>query len=501
MAVSYLPSIEEVRGLSGRGNLVPVYREIAADLETPVSAYLKIARGPYSFLLESVEGGERLGRYSFIGTEPNRVMKTGIAGEADSYRDPLKDLELELGKVEFVSVPGLPGFQGGAVGYLGYECAAYFEKLPSPDRDEIGVPESLFMLTDTLLVFDHLRHRIAVVAHARLDGGINEAYRAACARIDELVRRLQGPVPPQPPRKAPPPDAGEVRSNFSEAAYCAVVERCKEYIRAGDIIQVVPSQRLSRRTTAAPFDIYRALRAANPSPYMYYLQLDDMQVVGTSPELLVKVEQGKVAVHPIAGTRPRGSDDSEDQALEKELLADEKERAEHIMLVDLGRNDVGRVSSPGTVNVEDLMSIERYSKVMHIVSHVTGELAPDTMPFDALRSCFPAGTLSGAPKIRAMEIIAEIEPTKRAVYGGTVGYVSFSGDLDTAIAIRTLLLKDGVAYVQAGGGVVADSVPLSEYKECLQKASAVLNAIDEAEAGFDGEAAPEVSYDGTPKTY
>ncbi|MBI2860798.1 MAG: anthranilate synthase component I [Chloroflexi bacterium] len=473
----YYPSLDEVRKLHRRGNLVPVYREITADLETPVSAFLKIARGDYSFLLESVEGGERLARYSFIGTEPSLVLSTG----GNEAVDPLLMIEQHFLPFRPVPVAGLPRFHGGMVGYLSYEVARYFERLPSPERDTLDLPESLMMLADTLLVFDHLTHKIKVVAHVHINGDVETAYAGACRRIDALVDRLGHPVPAQP--AAPGPSGHPVESNLSQSDFEAIVERAKEYIYAGDIIQAVLSLRLSRRTSASPFAIYRALRSINPSPYMYYLHLKDFHIVGASPELLVRVEDGVVSNHPIAGTRPRGKDPGQDQALEEELKNDEKERAEHIMLVDLGRNDIGRISEPGTVEVTQLMDIERYSHVMHLVSHVQGRLRKGLSQFDALRASFPAGTVSGAPKIRAMEIIAGLEPDKRGPYSGAVGYFDFSGNLDTAIAIRTFVIKDGVAYVQAGAGIVADSVPEREYQECLNKAQALLAAIKQAEAG------------------
>lgn len=473
----YYPTLEEVKRLRKQGNLVPVYREIRADLETPVSAYLKIAQGNYSFLLESVEGGERLARYSFLGTEPSLILITG----GDNAVDPLRQVEEDFKRFQPVPIEGLPRFHGGMVGYLSYEVARYFEKLPSPDNDPINLPESLMMLADTLLVFDHLTHTIKVVAHAHIDGDVEVAYREAIKRIDELAERLRQSIPqqvPAPPRPAYP----QLTSNMSKQRYQANVIKAKQYIFDGDIIQVVPSQRLSRRTNASPFAIYRALRSINPSPYMYFLHLGDFHIVGTSPELLVRVEDGVVSNHPIAGTRPRSRDNSRDRALEEELKNDEKERAEHIMLVDLARNDVGRISEPGTVEVTQFMDIERYSHVMHLVSHVQGKLREGFSQFDAMRACFPAGTVSGAPKIRAMEIIAELEPDKRGPYAGAVGYFDFSGNMDTAIAIRTIVIKDGIAHVQAGGGVVADSIPEREYQESLNKAQALLTAISQAEA-------------------
>jgi len=455
---------------------VPVYREIMADMETPVSAYLKIARGDYSFLLESVEGGEQLARYSFLGTEPSLILKT----DRENPVDPLLPIERALGRFQLVPVSGLPRFHGGMVGYLGYEVAGYFERLPSPDPDPLGLPESVMMLVDSLLVFDHLTHKIKVVSHAHLDGDFEAAYYEATRKIDNLVARLSQPVPTQPPLPARSL-APQVSSNLTRARFEAGVAQAKEHIYAGDIIQAVLSQRLAKSVKAHPFALYRALRSLNPSPYMYYLQLGDFHIVGSSPELLVRVEDGIVSTHPIAGTRPRGKSPAQDVALAEELRHDEKERAEHIMLVDLGRNDIGRVSEAGTVEVSQLMDIERYSHVMHLVSHVRGRLKAGLTQFDALRACFPAGTVSGAPKIRAMEIIAELEPDKRGPYAGAVGYFGFSGNMDTAITIRTSVIKDGVAYVQAGAGIVADSIPEREYQESLSKAQALLMAIEQAE--------------------
>jgi anthranilate synthase component 1 len=457
---------------------VPVFREIKADLDTPVSAYLKIARGKYSFLLESVEGGERLARYSFLGTEPSKILITG----GPQASDPLALIEREFKRFKPVAVEGLPRFHGGMVGYLSYEAARHFEKLPSPEDDPIGLPEAVFMLADTLLIFDHLAHVIKVVSHVKIDGDIERSYKKATAKIDNLVARLQQPVP-APESGKTSTKKSKTQSNLTQKQYEAIVKRMKKYIYDGDIIQAVPSLRLARRTNASPFAIYRALRSVNPSPYMYFLHLDDFDIVGASPELLVRVEDGVVANHPIAGTRPRSRDNKQDRALEKELKKDEKERAEHVMLVDLARNDVGRISQPGTVKVTQFMDIERYSHVMHLVSHVQGKLRSGLTQFDALRAGFPAGTVSGAPKIRAMQIIAELEPDKRGPYAGAVGYFDFRGNMDTAITIRTIVVKDGTAYVQAGAGIVADSVPANEYQECLNKAQALLTAIDNAEAG------------------
>ncbi len=479
----YYPSLERVASYEGEANLVPVYREINADLETPVSAYLKVANGPYSYLLESVEGGERMARYSFIGTDPQKIIKTG-AGEELGAIDPLNPVEEMLSEYRLADVDYLDKFNGGAVGYISYDAVRYFEELPTPDVDPLGLPESIFMLSTTYLVFDHLRHKIKVVSHAHLKGDTRRAYKEAVGRIEEVVRRLKSfPTMPEPNLEMQT-DA-DIEFNMSREYYEDMVNKTREYIIAGDVIQTVVAQRMSRPTSAHPFQIYRSLRAVNPSPYMYYLDMDDFQIVGASPELLVQVVDGTVAVHPIAGTRRRGRDEAEDLELEEELRTDEKERAEHIMLLDLGRNDVGRVSKPGTVEVSQILDIERYSHVIHLVSHVTGELRDEYSNYDALRACFPAGTVSGAPKIRAMEIIAELEPDRRSVYAGAVGYFDFSGNMDTAIAIRTLVLKDGVAHVQAGGGIVYDSNPEDEYMETIHKASAVFKAIDQAEQEID----------------
>lgn len=494
----YFPTLEQVQTLAGQGNITPIYREIMADLETPVSAFLKVCRDePYSFLLESVEGGEHLARYSFMGTDPYLVLRLdkGIAQARQSggykqtiaYQDPLEVIASYLKAYKLVEPEGLsselPRFYGGAVGYLNYENVGYFERLPKPKSDPLGLPEAIFVFTDTVLVFDHLKRKIKVVSHVHLDGGdIAKAYAEATTRIERQVELLNGPVPLELLQgKVKGAVSGSVKSNKTQVEYEQMVVQAKEYIAAGDIIQMVPSQRLSRPTDAKPFNLYRALRTVNPSPYMYYLHFGECDVIGASPESLVQVEEGVVSTHPIAGTRPRGSNNAEDLRLAAELSADEKERAEHVMLLDLGRNDIGRVSAPGTVRVTELMAVENYSHVMHLVSHVEGQLRPELNAYDALRACFPAGTVSGAPKIRAMEIIAELEQTARNLYAGAVGYFSYSGNMDMAIAIRTMVLKDNVAYIQAGGGVVADSVPALEYIETLNKAKGVLRAIDEAE--------------------
>ena len=476
----YYPTLEEVKKHERDGNLVPIYREIIADLETPVSAFLKVNRGGYSFLLESVEGGQRLARYSFIGTEPYTVLTT----KGEDKTNPLPPVTEELKKYKTVPVSGLPRFCGGAVGYLAYETITRFEELPSPNHDPLGLPESLFMFVDTMLVFDHVTHKIKVLSHVHLDGDIEAAYQQAVDKIDNLVARLSQPLPPNQHNKAATHHMNgyKLSSNFSKEKFESSVLKIKQYITAGEAIQVVLSQRLAQRTDIAPFEIYRALRTINPSPYMFFLDFSDFHIIGASPEILVRVEDGLVMTRPLAGTRPRGKSPNEDLMLEQELRSDEKERAEHIMLVDLGRNDIGRVSEPGTVEVSDLMDVERYSHVMHLVTHVQGKLRYDMTAFDALRACFPAGTVSGAPKVRAMEIIAELEPEKRGPYAGAVGYFSFSGNMDMAIAIRTMVMTKGVAYVQAGGGIVYDSVPEREYEESMNKAQALLKAINQAES-------------------
>ncbi len=479
----YYPGLEEVKNRRAEGNLIPVYREIVADLETPVSAYLKIQNNSQSFLLESVEGGQRLARYSFIGTEPYRVLRV----KQEDHTDPLPLIRAEMEKYKTVPVDGLPRFYGGAVGYLAYETVTHFENIPSPPNDRFGLPEAVFLFTDTLLVFDHVSHKIKVLSHVHLDGDIEKSYHEATAKIDDLVARLNRPLKAEQQTRTgnPPADGaaaeGTPASSPSREEFEESVRKIKQYINAGEVIQVVLSQRMVRQTEAAPFEIYRALRTINPSPYMFYLDFADFQIIGTSPEILVRVEDGIVMTRPLAGTRPRGKTPAEDLRLEQELRRDEKEKAEHIMLVDLGRNDIGRVSQPGSVKVSELMDVERYSHVMHMVTHVQGRLSSDYSVFDALRACFPAGTVSGAPKIRAMEIIAKFEKEKRGPYAGACGYFSFSGNMDMAIAIRTIIMKGNTAYTQAGCGIVYDSLPEREYEETLNKARALVNAIDQAE--------------------
>jgi anthranilate synthase component 1 len=487
----YYPTVEELKRIKKcEGNIIPICREIVADLETPVSAYLKINRG-YSFLLESIEGGERLARYSFIGTDPYRTLVT----KKEDKVNPLPLIAAELNKYKLVPVYDLPRFCGGAVGYLSYEVATHFEKLPAPAKDPLELPESMFMFVDTLLVFDHITHKIKVLSHVRLDSNVEKSYEEAVEKIETLIARLKQPLPQtNTEHKVSSATNEHISSNFTREQFEASVKKAKEYITAGEAIQVVLSQRLVKPTAAGPFEIYRALRTLNPSPYMFFLDFKDFYLLGASPEILLRVEDGIVMTRPLAGTRPRGKNPSEDALLEQELRNDEKERAEHIMLVDLGRNDIGRISEPGTVEVSRLMEVERYSHVMHLVTHVQGKLRRGLTHFDALEACFPAGTVSGAPKIRAMEIIAELEPDRRGPYAGAVGYFSLSGNMDMAITIRSMIVKDGIAYVQAGCGVVYDSIPEREFVETMNKAKALLEATDQAEQSGSRGASNVTSY-------
>ncbi|HYT91387.1 MAG TPA: anthranilate synthase component I [Gemmataceae bacterium] len=492
----YRPSLAEFLELARHHSLVPVYRQLIGDTLTPVSAFCKIQEGDWAFLFESVIGGERLGRYSFLGSGPflrfqafdHRVLILEAAAPPREleHPDPLRLLEEILSAYRAPSLPGLPRFLGGAVGYAGYDAVRYVERLPKPPPDDRHLPDLCFALYDRMVIFDHINKTVAAVAHARIDAtDPHRSYEAACGRVDRLVERLQQGVADLQltditvhAHGSPP--VGFV-SNFAPGAYETAVEKCKEYIKAGDIFQVVLSQRLTTETRARPFDIYRTLRVVNPSPFMFYLKTGPLCLVGASPEIMVRVEGDRVTIRPLAGTRPRGKTEEEDDRLATELLADPKERAEHIMLVDLGRNDVGRVARYGTVQLSDVMTVERYSHVMHICSNVTGRLQPGKSAFDALRACLPAGTLSGAPKVRAMEIIDELEPCRRGPYGGAVGYVDFSGNMDTCIALRTMVLKGQTAYLQAGAGIVADSVPEREREETLSKAMGLLRALEIAE--------------------
>lgn len=494
----YHPTFEEFEsryaGTEG-ANIVPVYRQLLADVLTPVSALTKVGSDGHSFLLESVVGGEKIGRYSFIGSVPfltfkarrNHVSIVGGDEEGDyEVDDPMDELKKLLSRYRVAHVEGLPRFTSGAVGYFAYDVVRYTEDLPDAPSDTLGLPDIYVNFYDTMVIFDHIYKSVKVVHSVRTAGrSVREAYDEAIARIDEVCEQLRQPTVTLADDITP---TGEVTidytSNFTREKFCEVVDTCKEYIRAGDVFQVVPSQRLCARTDVDAFDIYRVLRVVNPSPYMFYLNFDDVKLIGSSPEVMVRVEDGQVTLRPIAGTRPRGRTEEEDQALAKELLADPKERAEHVMLVDLGRNDVGRVASFDTVKIDECMVIERYSHVMHIVSNISGRLEPGMDAFDTLRACLPAGTLSGAPKVRAMQIIDEVEPERRGPYGGAVGYIDFSGNMDTCIAIRTIVMVDDKAYVQAGGGIVADSVPELEYEETLNKARGLLRAIQVTEQIF-----------------
>ncbi len=491
---------EQFQELVDRGyNRIPVIREVLADLDTPLSTYLKLADGPYSFLLESVQGGEKWGRYSIIGLPCRtvlRVRKGHITVERDGELieearpgDPLAWLEDFHGRYAVPSPPGfpqMPRFTGGLVGYFGYDTIRYIEPrlAECPNPDTLDMPDIMLMVADEVLVFDNLAGRLYLVVHAEAD--VADAWEQAQARLETLVRTLRSAATDyRPEHRRREVTEDDFRFETSQEDFEGAVERIKRYIIDGDAMQVVPSQRMSTDYRAAPLDLYRALRCTNPSPYMYFLNLGDMYVAGSSPEILVRVEEGEVTVRPLAGTRKRGASEAEDQALEEELLADPKERAEHLMLIDLGRNDVGRIAETGTVEVTDQMTIERYSHVMHIVSNVSARLRPELSPMDVLRATFPAGTLSGAPKIRAMEIIDEMEPSRRGLYSGAVGYWSWSGNMDTAIAIRTALIKDGQVHVQAGAGVVADSVPSAEWEETLNKGRALIRAVAMAERGLD----------------
>lgn len=504
------PTREEFHARARCGNLIPVYREMLADRLTPVSAYEALTAGDnpeqsYAFLLESVEGGERIGRYSFLGSNPslifrskgreaniqeNGTIRTQAIAPGD---DPLTLIKQLMSRYRYVETPDLPRFCGGAVGFFGYDVVRFFEDLPDTNPDEMQSDDACFLFTDTLLIFDHVRHRILALCNAHVEensngdpeGKVDAAYDEALHKIEALISRLRAPHTPGVYRPAPDTAPVKVTAGFPRAEYEAAVERCREFIMAGDAFQIVLSQRFQVEFSAPPFDLYRALRSVNPSPYMYYLNLGPRKVIGTSPEILVTVTGQTVTVRPIAGTRPRGRDAAEDACLEAELLADEKERAEHIMLVDLGRNDIGRVCTYGSVTLDQLMVIERYSHVMHIVSNVTGQLASGRDLFDVLRACFPAGTVSGAPKVRAMQIIDELEPTRRGFYAGALGYFSYSGDMDMAITIRTMLVEGQTATLQAGAGLVADSSPAAEYQECANKARALVAAIERAEAGLD----------------
>lgn len=496
----YTPEAKEVIRLAKEYNLIPVVRNLIADTETPIRVFQHFYEENRAFLLESVEGGVKWARYSFIGTDPFMMIRAkhgvteiaGPEGTITSKDKPVDVLKAYLRDYKSPSLPDLPRFTGGAVGFFGYDLLQYYEKLPKHRKDDLQMNDIQFMFCDQVIVFDHFKQQLKIIANVHVpphgtDSDIVRAYEATCSKIDATIERLKRPLPAMSMTHRPIPDdvdLGEVKSNLTKEQFIANVNQAKEYIRAGDIFQVVLSQRFEIETDVSPLHVYRILRTMNPSPYMYCLKMDDEVIVGTSPELLVRVEDEKVETRPIAGTRPRGRTPEEDLLLEKELLADEKERAEHLMLVDLGRNDIGRVSEFGTVKCDTFMQIERYSHVMHIVSNVSGQLATDKDFYDAFISCLPAGTVSGAPKLRAMEIIAELENEARGAYAGAIGYLGFSGNLDTCITIRTIIFKNGKAYVQAGAGIVWDSVPENEYEETANKAKGMLKSIRTAEAAF-----------------
>ncbi len=502
---TYKPTLDEARGLVEQGNLIPVYRELPADLETPVSVFLKLRDGGPSFLLESVEKGEQVGRYSFIGVHPpmsvcghDAEVIIGAAGGQELERkqgDPLEIVRELMAERKPVQIPGLPRFTGGTVGYFGYDLVRFIERLPETAERTLRIPNLLLLFADNLVVFDHVKHKLIVIANMRVEPDLRSAYADAVARIDTIIASLRKPLTPPLPRECA--NGAQWTSNFSQTQYEANVRKAKEYIAAGDIFQVVPSQRLSRPTEADPFTIYRTLRMLNPSPYMFFLDFtgvagvaeasgtdEPIRIIGSSPEMHVMLEDGTAYLHPIAGTRWRGKSEAEDNALADELLNDPKERAEHVMLVDLGRNDLGRVCEYGSVTVPQMMQVERYSHVMHIVSDVRGKIQPQHDAISLLKATFPAGTVSGAPKVRAMEIIEELEGTRRGLYAGAVGYIDYDGTMDTCIAIRTIVMQGKTCHLQAGGGVVADSDPTMEYNESWNKARALSAAVDEAEKGL-----------------
>lgn len=485
------PDLETYKRLSDKDNIIPVYKEILADLETPVSAYLKLYDTP-SFLLESVEGGEKWGRYSIIGTSAsktimatgNEVLITDSAGNKKTLQvdDPFRTLEEEFKKYKPVRLKGVPRFFGGFVGYVGYDMVKFFERVPSREKSGLDLPDMFIMVPDIILIFDNLTHKLKILSPTYIKDSADRTYNEAKEKIDETIERLLSSTVRKVSSNKTIEDKNFISSFGPQAAFEGAVSKAKEYVRAGDVVQVVLSQRFETTCTLDPFDIYRALRVINPSPYMFYIDTGEMQLVGSSPEILVRLEGRKIILRPIAGTRKRGESEHEDKALEKELREDPKEIAEHIMLVDLGRNDVGRVAEIGSVRVTDLMTVERYSHVMHLVSNVEGTLRNGLNAFDLFRSCFPAGTVTGAPKVRAMEIIDELEPVRRGPYAGAVGYFGFSGNMDTCITIRTIIIKGDRLYIQAGAGIVADSIPEMEYKETVNKAMGMMKAVEMAES-------------------
>jgi anthranilate synthase component 1 len=477
------PSLEEIRRFQSQGNVIPVHKSVIADVLTPVSAFLKLEKDqPHAFLLESIEGGERIARYSFLGVKPFLITRYRNGQPANF----MQNLRATMGRFKSVTLPGLPPFTGGAVGYFGYDMVRTIEDIPQRGVDDLGMDDAVLMFFKTILAFDHLRHQIHIISNVITDDSqdpLEVRYQQAVAEIEQIEALLRAPfeMPPLTRNQRNVP----VRSNFEKNDYLVAVAKAKEYIAAGDIFQVVLSQRFEIDLPTPPFEIYRALRIVNPSPYMYYLKMPETTIVGASPEMLVRVRGREIEYRPIAGTLPRGATPAEDEANAAKLRTDEKERAEHIMLVDLGRNDLGRVAEYGTVQVEELMFIERYSHVMHLVSSLHGELRDGVDRWDSLMACFPAGTVSGAPKVRAMEIIDELEPTKRGVYAGAIMYADFSNNLDSCIAIRTLVVCGNKGYVQAGGGIVADSVPENEYMETVNKSRALIRAINLAQRGFE----------------
>ncbi|WP_166827785.1 anthranilate synthase component I [Thalassoroseus pseudoceratinae] len=493
--IPHAPNFDEFQRLAQGARMVPVYRQLVSDTLTPVLAYCKLQWGPGSFLFESVIGGEKIGRYSFLGADPflqiqaygTRVTLTqGESSESYDCDDPLNELEKLLKQYPGVHVPGLPRFTGGAVGYAGYDSVRYTEHLPNAPEDDRNLPDLSFAFYDRMVVFDHVNKTVLVIVTARTDGDdLQTEYDRACERVDEICQQLQrGTTDLQltdiDPKAETP--SKPLKSNRPEGGYQQTVEGIKEYIKAGDVFQVVPSERWELQTQARPIDIYRSLRVVNPSPFMFLLRTAECTLIGSSPEIMVRVEDGETTIRPLAGTRRRGATEAEDRALAEELLADPKERAEHVMLIDLARNDVGRIAEYGSVKLSDVMVVERYSHVMHITSNVTGQLKPGLTALDALRAGLPAGTVSGAPKVRAMEIIDEFETTRRGPYGGAVGYLDFTGDMDTCIALRTMVMQGQTVYLQAGGGIVADSDPEAEYQEIRNKARGLLKAIEVAEA-------------------
>lgn len=482
-------TVEEVKELAGEYNIIPLTLESCADMDTPISVFKRMQTEKDCFLLESVGQNHVTARYSFIGRNPfvifksagNEITVTDYTGRTDTYTGrPMEELKKLIERHKAPKLEGVPSFNGGAVGFFAYDIIRQYENLPDNNPDELGLPDMQFMLTDEIIAFDHIRQKIVIIVNIHAEGDIENQYRKATGRLLDIRQEMEDLSPLMKKEKREYRSAPVMKSNMTKEEFCQNVEKAKEYIKNGDIFQVVPSQRFEVETNIKPFNVYRALRRINPSPYMYYLNFGGYQIVGASPEMLVRVENGVVQTGPIAGTRPRGKTVEEDIALEKELLADEKEIAEHTMLVDLGRNDIGRVSEFGSVRVTRFKYVERFSHVMHIISDVEGKLRADKTCFDALAAALPAGTLSGAPKIRAMEIIDELEKSRRGTYGGAIGYISFNGNFDSCITIRTGVFKDGRAYIQAGGGVVYDSVPEKEYQESVNKASAVLKAIEEA---------------------